>query len=170
MGDKNKIVVLSDCHDSDVYLKKVSEMHSDADLFLFCGDGLNKFIPLCDKKGFNHYEVCGNCDYVYGEQKKIFAFADMTFLMLHSHNCDYDEMIELAMIENADFLLYGHTHVAENIYIPSDELKYYSKARNKGLYVVNPGSITRPKDMFMKPSFALIDIIDRKTSVSIGRF
>ena len=52
-------------------------------------------------------------------------------------------LIELARQNKCDIALYGHTHTSQILY-------------EEGLYVVNPGSCSSPRDS--RASYAVIDI------------
>ena len=46
-----KIIVISDSHGAEFYIKKVLDMHRDADAAIFLGDGVRDFFSLREKYG-----------------------------------------------------------------------------------------------------------------------
>ena len=88
--------------------------------------------------------------------------------MCHGHrqfvNVGHQNLIYSAIEQNADIALYGHTHCKFNKYIPSDELAFNC---NKGLYIFNPGSISRPRDGIY-PSYGIIEIQENGILLSHG--
>ena len=69
--------------------------------------------------------------------------------------------MEAAAERNCDIALYGHTHVGDS--------RYTDKAAGTGrpMWIVNPGSITLPKDGF-EPKYAIIRIIGGKPLISLA--
>ena len=140
-----KIVVFSDSHGKCASMKKIIERNKSADLFLHLGDGADSFLSLASEMGVFARAVRGNCDVWSGsasipftdiftvEGKKIF----MTHGHLHSVGASRERLILSARENEADIVLYGHTHVKENLYIDCFE---------KPIYLMNPGSIERPRD------------------------
>ena len=64
-----------------------------------------------------------------------------------------DRLKKLAIENNADIIAFGHTHVR------------YTNYEN-GLYVINPGSASCPRDG-KSPSYAFIDITDAGIATNI---
>ena len=68
-----------------------------------------------------------------------------------------DGAIKLATEQNADILLFGHTHTPLEKYIPTDE---------GGFYLFNPGSIGAG---YGGASYGVINITDKGILLSHGR-
>ena len=169
-----KILVFSDSHGRQHNIKKALEFHPDAQYIFHLGDGLSDLDgleSLCERKEirlvrgnsedvsptYNSYpsvscvEICG---------KKIY--------LCHGHRHFVKQskyfLIESACQNDADIILFGHSHARHSEYIPSDELK---KERESGLYIFNPGSISVPRDG--KPaSYGIIEIKENGVLFSHG--
>lgn len=147
-----RAVVFSDSHGNYDALEKIMERHKDdADIFIHLGDG-EREVELIqyvynDKK--IHF-VSGNCD--WGTDKPdydIINFAGKTIFFTHGSRFGVKGDLNLAKLfarkNEADILLFGHTHVAMTDY-------------EDGLYIMNPGSCARPREGL--PSYGIIDITD----------
>lgn len=122
-----KIVIVSDSHKNLDILKRIAELHSDADLFWHLGDsGLypNEIKPFIS--------VQGNCDY-YNQYPPFRLITNKygTFYLEHGHLSSRSE--SYALSKHVNFYLYGHTHIME-----------IKKIKNT--YILNPGSISFPRD------------------------
>ena len=152
-----RIIAFSDTHKRFEVMLRIVEDNKDAGMFIFLGDGerelddLRSYYP--NTKILN---VSGNCDFnsmaksvdaTFSEGKKIL------FLHGHMHNVKYGAqgIVKLAHDNNADIVLFGHTHQ-----------RYCSY--EDGVYVFNPGSAGQPRDG-KAPSYGFIDITDRKSVV-----
>ena len=169
-----KILVFSDSHGRQQNIKKTLEYHPDAQYIFHLGDGLRDLDgleSLCEGKeirlvkgnaedcslAFNSYpsalciDVCGKRIYLCHGHRH-FVKQSSFFLM------------ESATQNNADIILFGHSHAQYCEYIPSDTLK---KERENGLYLFNPGSISLPRDG--KPaSYGIIEIKEKGVLFSHG--
>lgn len=145
-----RIIAFSDTHKRFDVMLRIVEDNKDAGMFIFLGDGerelddLRSYYP--NTKILN---VSGNCDFnsmaksvdaTFSEGKKIL------FLHGHMHNVKYGTqgIVKLAHDNNADIVLFGHTHQ-----------RYCSY--EDGVYVFNPGSAGQPRDG-KAPSYGFIDI------------
>lgn len=146
-----RIVVISDSHGRTGVIDKILSSQPDASHVFFLGDkvsDIEDFEFLYPKKTF--HIVCGNCDYfslipTVGLEN----LNGVRILYTHGHtfNVKYgtQRLIEAAAQNNAQIVLYGHTHVSEILY-------------EDGLYIVNPGSCSSPREG--RASYAVIDITD----------
>lgn len=156
---KRKIVVLSDSHGHTANMEKVFALHHDADAFIHLGDGAKEFAALCRKKEKVGYSMLGNCDFAFecpwaDHPCAIYTVGSKKFFMTHGSaygvKSGRDTLLRSASEKclDADFVLYGHTHVPENRYLPEEN------GFKKPIYLINPGSISRPREG--SPSYALI--------------
>ena len=145
-----RIVVFSDSHGNFYKLRQAAERHlDDADLFLHLGDGLKEFADLQALYPEKHYLcVQGNCD--FGSSAKlalVFACAGQTIFATHGNIYNVKSTLtalkKVAIHHHASIALYGHSH------------KNFTGYDN-GLYLMNPGSLARPRDS--KPSYGVLDI------------
>lgn len=135
------IMVISDTHGE---LKKAVMMYDrlgqgiDIDLIIHCGDYKKDAITmsnLCNRKAI---AVSGNCDGNTNGDIELIDTPAGTILVTHGHNENvaedsYDELIRLAKLYDAKCVCFGHTHIP-----------VYEEV--KGIILLNPGSITRPRD------------------------
>lgn len=130
-----KILVFSDSHGRDEYMKKALEMHPDAEAAIFLGDGLSDFLSLSNVNIAKLY-VRGNCDwnpeYSFTPTVDSVTLMNKKIVFLHGHThgvkSSAEGIIALAKDMNASILLFGHTHTP---------IEHYEN----GVYYLNPGTI-----------------------------
>lgn len=147
-----RAIVFSDSHGNYDVLERIMERHKDdGDIFIHLGDGENEFELITYVYGGEkmHF-VAGNCD--FGSERPdydIIKFGGKTIFFTHGARFgvkgDLSMLKIVARKQEADIVLYGHTHVA---YVGYDD----------GLYIMNPGSCGRPREGL--PSYGIIDITD----------
>ena len=160
-----KILIFSDSHGRSANMLKAIELHPDAELILHLGDGTDDLKDISQKyPSLNVKHVKGNKeDGLFGNGNDspflVEALGGKTVYLCHGHryNVSYTEqnLIYSAICNNADIVLYGHTHVKENKYL--SEVSQDENGQKKGLYVFNPGSISRPRDGIY-PSYGIMEI------------
>ncbi len=137
-----KCLVFSDSHGSPYGIRRALNMHPDAEVVFYLGDGLS------DLEGFIHdrtkmwLAVRGNCDLsaLLGDimVKKTDSITLMGYRIFLTHGDLYgvkyglDGVKSLAVGSNADIVLFGHTHRPLEMYVPTD---------TGGYYLFNPGSV-----------------------------
>lgn len=94
--------------------------------------------------------VRGNCDFYSSLPNEIVLNVGRHVVMMtHGHVYSVNggtKMLEsAARKKGADVVLYGHTHCPEITY-------------RDGLTIVNPGSITQPRQDGRRPSFVMMDV------------
>lgn len=145
-----RIIAFSDTHGKFNVIHNIIEDNKGAEMFIFLGDGereledIKNYYP--DKKILN---VNGNCDFNSMAKSIDATFANgkkIIFLHGHTHNVNYGTqgILKLAHENNANIVLFGHTH---------QRLCSYEE----GVYLFNPGSASRPRDG-KAPSYGFIDI------------
>lgn len=128
-----RILVVSDTHGDLRTLLKVVNSHPTAEIIIHCGDGDEQVQYLK-----NNYKdkmivgVRGNCDWCSQLlSKEILRICGKTIFITHGHLYNAKSTLYPLMCaareENADILLFGHTHNA---------MTYYED----GLHMLNPGS------------------------------
>ncbi|MBI5974516.1 YfcE family phosphodiesterase [Staphylococcus canis] len=129
-----KFIVVSDNHTEPGVLYDIFDKHDDADALFHLGDSEFKY----DDTELSHFiRVKGNMDF-YPEfpESQVVHYDDITIFLTHGHlfgvNTSRDQLAQQAKAEEAQFALYGHTHVAryENI---------------DGVHVISPGSISQSR-------------------------
>lgn len=138
-----KILVVSDSHgDTELLHDIISQNRTFCDLVIHLGDNLldindvMRDFPTIAKLG-----VLGNCDFasMYQDAKTEGCFTAegrrIFYTHGHKYNVNYglDYIVANAKLKGCDIVLYGHTHVSL-----CQEIN--------GVLVINPGSISRPRD------------------------
>ena len=120
------------------------------DGLLFLGDGLADLTYL-DLGYTPIIAVSGNCDLFRSSAKReeILVMEGYRILMMHGHthgaHSGIDRMVAYAAEVQADILLFGHTHVPKERYLPRGS-EIGGVTLEKPLYVLNPGSIGSARD------------------------
>ncbi|AJA48580.1 phosphoesterase, MJ0936 family [Clostridium pasteurianum DSM 525 = ATCC 6013] len=151
----NKLFFISDIHGSLYYLKKILEIYESekADYIIILGDELyhgprnplpKDYNPKEVSQILNTYKdkiiaVRGNCDsevdqmvleYPVMDTYSIFLYNNRRLFLTHGHVYNRDK---LPYLNSGDAIIYGHTH------IPLAE-------KQNDIFVINPGSISMPKE------------------------
>ncbi len=156
-----KLLVVSDTHGDVRNLAAVLKRIGPVDLAIHCGDGAG------DMERVGHYgavippyvQVSGNVDPHHGLPKTAVARAEgRTILVSHGDRLVSGDSIQAfvyaAREAEADAYFFGHTHV------PCYE-------RAGGVFVLNPGSLSRPRGGY-NPTFAVVNVPrDRRSSVDV---
>lgn len=150
-----KIFFISDIHGSAYYIRKALENFNkeNADYIVILGDELYhgarnplplEYNPKEVAKLLNEFAdriiaVRGNCDSEVDEMVLNFPmmtsystilYNDIRLFLTHGHIYNEDNLPKL---RDGDVFIYGHTHIP--------------KAEKKGnIFIINPGSITLPKE------------------------
>lgn len=158
-----KIVVLSDSHGYPARLCRVLSMHRDADLVCFLGDGLSDLAGLEARYDIPIYAVRGNCD-GFGlsdatPEQRVIEREGHRLLLTHGHRLGAKGgdggLIASAKSEGCDIVLFGHTHLPRETYVPEF-----------GIYLFNPGSIGHPREG--APSYGLLMLSGGNVLFSCG--
>lgn len=143
-----KVVIISDTHFQTKYITAVNKLHSDADLFIHCGDSQ---LEVTHPELAGYVKVKGNND--FGDYPK-FAVADLgneRFFVTHGHlyNIEFgpDVVVQAARDQGATIACYGHTHV------PVAEVV-------NGVLCINPGSTSFPRGKVRVGSYAILYLND----------
>ena len=144
-----RILVLSDSHGDIKSLNSVIERHQDISEIFFLGDLTKDIIAVKEQfKNKNYYIVSGNCDFSSPfPSSQIKTIENTRIFFCHGHRYGVKYTLEsikaTARENNCALVLFGHTHCSLTAY-------------DNGLYIVNPGSLSSPRDG--KKSYAIIDI------------
>ena len=147
-----RIVVFSDSHGDIFQAIEVVRRNEREKIFVFLGDGADELETL--REMYPHKEfigVRGNCDFFcHLPDEYMMDSGGVKLLCTHGHlysvKYSTEKLGESARKKGATVALYGHTHKAL--------VKY-----DDGLYLVCPGSVSRPADRY--PTYATIDIIEK---------
>ncbi len=149
-----KILIVSDTHGRDDNLRKVIELQSPFDMMIHLGDtegSEDYFEEWVGNDNCEIHVVRGNNDYFCTTpNEEEFYIGKFKAFITHGHHYGVNmgpEMLEdEARDRGADIVMYGHTH------------RPYLRRLDDGLIVLNPGSISFPRQEGRKYSYALMDI------------
>lgn len=152
-----KILVISDTHLKNKYLKRITDKYPDMDLYLHCGDSsLSHDDPLLEK----YYTVNGNHDKKGMFPEKIIFMAKHYQCMICHGNlfniyAGNDQLLNYMQKNDIDIVFHGHTHV------PSCTI-----FNNK--YIINPGSVMMNRGSYGFGTYAIVQIT--KNSLQINYY
>lgn len=162
-----KCLCFSDSHGSTLGIRRALDMHRDAEVVFFLGDGLSDFENFIYDNTKAYFAVRGNWDTsgVLGNSiaKSVDSITLGGYRITFTHGNYYgvkyglDGVIRLAEESSSDIILFGHTHQPLEKYIPTDE---------GGIYLFNPGSIGG--GFGIRPSYGIINITDGGVLFSHG--
>lgn len=145
-----KILIVSDTHRNNANYLKVVERTGPLDMVIHCGDVEGSEILISEAAGCPVEMVQGNNDF-FSElpREKEFTIGKYKVWLTHGHNyyiAMNNEIIkEEARARNVDIVMCGHTHK------PVVEIE-------DDITLVNPGSISYPRQENRKPSYVIMDI------------
>ena len=145
-----KYVIFSDSHGI------VSDMESvvfreKPDKILFLGDISSDADDLRNRcLNYSICSVAGNNDFFSDlPREEIFSLGKYQVMITHGHyygvSMGTDRLKEEALSRNIDIVMYGHTHK------PEIDIE-------KQITVLNPGSLSYPRQWGRKPSFLIMEI------------
>jgi phosphoesterase, MJ0936 family len=152
-----RLGIISDTHRDCYYLNKAIEKLEKADYIFHLGDNIPDAVYLEERLKKKVYKVKGNCDFSYETPIEIFEEIEgIKIFASHGHKYyvkyGYDNILERGISLGADIILYGHTHISSVRY-------------EDGIWIVNPGSPSMPRDSFN--SIAIININGKDISPNI---
>ena len=154
MGKSMKILIVSDTHRRDANLKAVIEKTAPFDMMIHLGDTEGSeeyFREWVKNEKCAIYVVRGNNDFFsMSEREKEVSIGTYRAFLTHGHmygvSLGPEGIVEEARSRKVNIVMYGHTH--------KPHLEYLSD----GLVVLNPGSLSYPRQDGRKPSYALMEI------------
>lgn len=129
-----KILVFSDSHSYTSEMSRVLRKTKGVDVVAFCGDGHKDLSQMQQKSPDKLYlAVKGNCDwYCDFAALQTITLCGKKLLLTHGHyqyvKQDLHHLLSLGHQEQADIILFGHTH-------------HQLTTVEEGILLVNPGSI-----------------------------
>jgi uncharacterized protein len=152
-----KIAVISDTHRDKYSLNQVAKSIQDTDMAIHLGDNVEDVEFIESNYKGKIVSVRGNCDFSsFTPVERFEEVGGKKMFITHGHK--YDVKYSLLKLKyrakelGADIVLFGHTHIAAEIY-------------EDGIWFVNPGSAALPKDSLK--SIAVIEISENKVLVSL---
>lgn len=157
-----KILVLSDTHGDTCKAEKAIRANKEVDLIIHLGDYYRDAQKLSNLfPGIPIEYIYGNCDFITENvpAEKVIEVCGKRIFITHGHRYsvkwDYERLISKAEEQNADILLFGHTHIPEIII-------------NGRFYLLNPGSTSEPRND-SNESYAIIEIDNDQIKPKICR-
>ncbi|MEG0108881.1 MAG: metallophosphoesterase, partial [Lachnospiraceae bacterium] len=145
-----KILIVSDTHGYHQHLKTILKLVEPVDLMIHLGDieggeELIRSMTQCET-----YMIAGNNDFFSNlEREKEFTLGKYRILMTHGHyyyvSMGKERIKQEGMERHVDIVMYGHTH--------RPELDI-----GKDITVLNPGSVSLPRQEGRRPSFIIMEI------------
>lgn len=147
-----KILIVSDTHGIGDLMAQVIKKERPIDMLIHCGDlCVNPSMLECMVNCTVH-AVRGNCDHSADlSRMKVFRIGKLKVVLTHGHDYhvsdDLMPLTYLAKENEADIVMYGHTHK------PLVTTEY-------GITIVNPGSLTLPRQENHVPSYIIMNVDD----------
>lgn len=149
-----KILIVSDTHRKDDNLKKVIERNLPLDMFIHLGDAEGSENRICEwvNPECRMEMVLGNNDFFSMlDREREIQIGKYKALITHGHyygvSVGTERIKEEARSRGCDIVMFGHTH---RCYLWQGD----------GLTVLNPGSLSFPRQEGRKPTYMLMEIDD----------
>lgn len=148
-----RFLVLSDSHGKrDAVRTALLRTHTHRfpiDAVLFLGDGVSDLDSTVEGN-IACFSVRGNCDFypVTAQKEEILTFEGHRLFLAHGDQFSVaygrERIAQYAYLRGADIVLYGHTHVPEETYLPTGSM-LGDTVNDYPMYILNPGSIGAPR-------------------------
>ena len=153
-----KVLVLGDSHGNDRYVAMALDREWPIDAMLHLGDAQedeDEFALILAGEDVPLFMVKGNCDYYSSmAEDRILELCGHRIFMTHGHHCRVSygtgHLAEIALLNNCSIAIYGHTHRPEI----DDGIR--------GLLILNPGSISLPRQQGRKKSYIILQLEEGK--------
>ena len=144
-----KVLIVSDTHRNNTNYFKIVEMHKP-DMVVHCGDVEGSEYALSEAAGCPVHMVSGNNDFFSDLPAELeFRVGKYKCFVTHGHryhvSMGSEMLADEARSRGVDVVMYGHTHKPE-------------VRIDGGVYVVNPGSLSYPRQEGRKPSYVIMEI------------
>ena len=148
-----KVLIVSDTHRRHGNLETVLENVGKMDLLIHLGDAEGEDQHIEAIAGCPVEIIAGNNDFFSNlDKEKVILLGKYKVLLTHGHyynvTVGVERLKEEARERGIDIAMFGHTH------------RPYLEIGNE-LVILNPGSISFPRQEGRKPSYILMEIDDR---------
>lgn len=153
-----RLLIISDSHGNSYILDKIIRENPDCRHIFFLGDKVNDIEDAQYEYPERKFHIVkGNCDgFCSYPDYDIIRLAGKNILYCHGHTFGVKfttgKLLDAALKANCEIALFGHTHIPAERY-------------EEGVYLVNPGSCSRPREG--APSYGIIEIKDNGILVSV---
>lgn len=149
-----RILIVSDTHRKNDLYVALCEKYAPLDMVIHCGDIEGSEYVIYEAAKCPVKMVTGNNDFFSDNpREEEFTIAGYKIWLTHGHNYYISMGNEIlkdeARSRGVDIVMYGHTHR------PVVEF-------DRGLYAINPGSLTYPRQEGRKPSYIIMTIGENK--------
>lgn len=157
-----KVLILSDTHGYNDTMYEVIDRETPFDMLIHCGDLEGAYDELRAKVNCTLHVVAGNNDYDPDmDRVRVFDIGKYKAVLTHGHRyrlySDLSPLFYLAVENHADYVFFGHTHVP--------------MIKEEGpVTLINPGSLTYPRQHGRKPSYIVGTIEDGSNPVFEVRY
>lgn len=156
-----EIIVLSDSHGQiQNAVNVLKKFENRAKTVIHLGDYIDDVFDFERKFNcFNFITVSGNCDMgCMTPSEKFFMLENKKFFITHGHKynvkSNFIKLSYAAEEKNADICLFGHTHIPMLAVV-------------ENVLIINPGSISYPRNGTAICSYCVIDIDENNISAKI---
>lgn len=151
------ILIVSDTHRKNGNLKKVLENSGPLDMLIHLGDaeGCEEQIASWAGPGCRTEFVLGNNDFFSNlDREKDIMIGNYRTLLTHGHyysvSLGPERLVKEARSAGFDIAMFGHTH--------RPFLEVFKKPGEKDLILLNPGSISYPRQDGHRPSYIRMEL------------
>lgn len=148
-----KVLLISDSHGNMDGVRKIIKDIGKVDMAIHMGDIIGQDELLREIVGCPVHIVRGNCDYSSSNPySEVIIVGRNRIYATHGHiegvNWSFDGIVAAAKEAECNVALYGHTHVPD--------ISTFA-----GLLIINPGSVTNPRQLNRKPTYGILEIGDK---------
>lgn len=152
-----KILVISDTHRYQNEFYELLNQIKDIDYVIHCGDTEGYEDEMEAVCGVPFVAVAGNNDFCsYLPRERVLEFLGHRIFVVHGHTYSVSgglgRLIEEAKYRECDVCLFGHTHRP-------------TYCTDGNLQILNPGSISLPRQASRRPSYAILELEEGETPV-----
>jgi len=153
-----KIAIISDTHGFNDYVLKMLEYEKNIDFLIHLGDNIQDYNELCNKmKGLKSLYIIGNHDMEWLEPKEaLIKIGNIKIYATHGDKFNIklgiDDLLKKGKSLDANIILYGHSHIQKCI-------------KKDGILIINPGSISEPREKNCLFSYTILTITDEEIIV-----
>lgn len=146
-----RILVVSDTHGREENLERILRESGMPDCLIHLGDSESGEAHIQELAQCPLYMVAGNCDFFSRLPKtQIAEIGGMRILLTHGHyyyvSVGTRDLIEDAKANGCNVAMFGHTH------------KPFLDQSDEEVTVLNPGSLSFPRQEGRRPSYAMITV------------
>ena len=145
-----KVLIVSDTHGRNSGFLDLLEECEKMDMVIHCGDVEGSEYLISESVGCKSVIVQGNNDYFSDlPREAVVKLGKYKALVTHGHpyyvNMGHDHLVREAKKRKMDMVIYGHTHRPVI-------------AKENGIIVLNPGSLTYPRQADRKYTYIIMKI------------